>query len=1129
MAQTIQPVAAGARHESSGFIVLGMHRSGTSVLAQLLQVAGANPGERVIPGSRGNEEGHFEDAFAVETNDRLLAALGYRWDDVRPLPVDWQRSEAAAVARLEIRDYIRSNLIRHRLWLIKDPRMCLLADVWLGALADEGVTHSVLLMGRHPLEVARSLAVRNGMASGNAMVSWLRHVLAAERASRGVPRLFMTYDGLLANVGGTLDRIRELPGGEHLALELPAELLAGIVQPQRRHHQHANSTLPLVVERVWRAHVAAVEDPDTQLFDTAETALQHADALFAPVLQAIHSGQALLWERAARAEAAIADVAYRERLESHSTALADLCKAFVAFSEGNTRALSELLVIVGQELPRLNNALTLSREEVGALGQERRTLLADARRLNSRLETLQYDSELLQKLSQSLSWRITRPMRVLRRLLFDRGERQKFGHWWSGKVAGLPFVPASHRSRTSMQMAVEAAAPPVGADPADVPAQILSAGSMATRVPLSAAIADRPDVFVWAVIDWHFRMQRPQHLAKALAVAGHRVFYVSNNMVDSTRDGFAIEPLDGDGRLFQVRLNVEGAPAIYHGAPDESTIARLRASVGELMQWSDSIGGLCIVQHPYWLDVAASVSGSALLYDCMDHHAGFENNAPEVIAAEHRLITLSDLLIVTSAWLDEALAPANANRALIRNATEYAHFSQRPKHVYKDGRGRRIIGYYGAIAEWFDVELVKAVAQRFPDCCVLLVGSDTTSAAERLRGVDNVIFTGEVPYGDLPYYLYAFDVALLPFRVIELTLATNPVKVYEYLSAGRPVVSVDLPEIVQFGDLVYRAATREGFLDAVTSAMAEAGEDAMVGARRQFAAAQTWDRRALELDAAIAELPAPRVSVVVLTYNNIEFTKACLRSIESESNWPQLEIIVVDNASSDGTREYLSQWAQAHDHRKVILNERNLGFAAGNNIGLAAATGEYLVLLNNDTYVTPNWVRTLVNHLRRNPRIGIIGPVTNNIGNEAKIEIRYDSMDGMRSAAAAYTRRHLGELIPIRTVAFFCVAMPRATYEMVGSLDEVFGVGFFEDDDYCRRVEAAGLDVACAEDVFVHHHLSASFDKLKAETREQLFLRNKALYEAKWGEWTAHAYRQPPNPSQGGCEFEETKPGSGNR
>ena len=75
-------------------------------------------------------------------------------------------------------------------------------------------------------------------------------------------------------------------------------------------------------------------------------------------------------------------------------------------------------------------------------------------------------------------------------------------------------------------------------------------------------------------------------------------------------------------------------------------------------------------------------------------------------------------------------------------------------------------------------------------------------------------------------------------------------------------------------------------------------------------------------------------------------------------------------------------------------------------------------------------------------------------------------------------------------------------------------MGFFEDDDYCRRVQAAGLRVACADDVFVHHHLSASFDKLKAEAKKQLFDRNRAIYEAKWGPWLPHEYRPGPQPCQ---------------
>lgn len=167
-----------------------------------------------------------------------------------------------------------------------------------------------------------------------------------------------------------------------------------------------------------------------------------------------------------------------------------------------------------------------------------------------------------------------------------------------------------------------------------------------------------------------------------------------------------------------------------------------------------------------------------------------------------------------------------------------------------------------------------------------------------------------------------------------------------------------------------------------------------------------------------------------------------------------------------------------------------------------------MVLLNNDTHVTPGWIRTMMRYLQQNQDIGLIGPVTNNIGNEARIEIVYDDMQQMLEKAAAYVRQHIGKSFRLHTAAFFCVMMPRATYELVGPLDEAFGRGFFEDDDYCRRVEQFGKKIVCAEDVFIHHHLSASFNKLKNKDREALFEFNKKLYESKWGEWKPHRYKR---------------------
>jgi GT2 family glycosyltransferase len=171
------------------------------------------------------------------------------------------------------------------------------------------------------------------------------------------------------------------------------------------------------------------------------------------------------------------------------------------------------------------------------------------------------------------------------------------------------------------------------------------------------------------------------------------------------------------------------------------------------------------------------------------------------------------------------------------------------------------------------------------------------------------------------------------------------------------------------------------------------------------------------------------------------------------------------------------------------------------------ASGDYLIMLNNDTHVTPGWIATLTRHFQRSAELGLLGPVTNNIGNEARIDIRYDTMDEMRTAAAEFTTRHAGQRTPLCTAAFFCVMLRRSVYEKVGPLDEAFGIGFFEDDDYCRRVEQAGWTIACADDVFVHHQLSASFDKMKQETRQALFEKNRAIYESKWGAWVPHKYR----------------------
>ena len=693
----------------------------------------------------------------------------------------------------------------------------------------------------------------------------------------------------------------------------------------------------------------------------------------------------------------------------------------------------------------------------------------------------------IDKIKKSLSWRITSPLRFALRVFKNRRVTNNDLMYIKSRIFRLSILSWPRRT-TKFNFDA-------------------TARQDSTSLELKPQSKNTNDVFVWGVIDWHFRLQRPQHLASQIAKMGRRVFYFSNDFINTHEAGFHIESLDTEGTLFQVKLHVSGAPSIYAEPPSNLILRQLQEDLAHFIEWTDSNQIVNLVQHPFWYPIVSILPNSRLVYDCMDHHEGFGNVSPDMLSLERRMAERAELLVVTSQWLDDILEKSNPHRWIIRNACDFEHFAQPPQTHFHDKAGRKIIGYYGAIADWFDLNLIKQIASSFSDCLVLLIGADTCNAQAALANHDNILFTGEVPYRDLPFYLYAIDVCLLPFQVVPLTLATNPVKLYEYLSAGKTVVTVDLPEMNQFKGLIKVATNPQAFIDHVSDALATPPGEDEVNQRKQFAQQQTWTHRASELISALDIKPEPKVSIIVVTYNNLEITQACLHSLEQYSSYPNLEVIVVDNASDDGTRDYLRDWATHGTNRIVVLNDENTGFAAANNIGMRTATGDYFVLLNNDTYVTPGWLRTLLAHVRRDRTIGLIGPVTNNIGNEAKIEIQYSDMAEMQAKAKRYTREHMGQTFPLRTAAFFCVLIPRKVFEDVGPLDETFGRGFFEDDDYCRRVEKMGLRVLCAEDVFVHHQLSASFSQIKSEARQALFDKNKALYEAKWGKWVPHAYR----------------------
>jgi GT2 family glycosyltransferase len=252
----------------------------------------------------------------------------------------------------------------------------------------------------------------------------------------------------------------------------------------------------------------------------------------------------------------------------------------------------------------------------------------------------------------------------------------------------------------------------------------------------------------------------------------------------------------------------------------------------------------------------------------------------------------------------------------------------------------------------------------------------------------------------------------------------------------------------------------------------------------------------------------PDASIVVVTYDNLVFTRLCLETVLANTDSMSYELIVVDNGSSDSTPAYLRRLSELNSVVRVVLNSHNAGFGPACNQGLGLAAGRLLVLLNNDTLVPPGWLAGLASKLD-DPAVGMVGPVTNRIGNEAEVEVAYSTLGGFLEEARRRFESRAGEVFDIPTLTMFCLALRHDVYERVGPLDERFEVGLLEDDDYSMRVHEASYRVLCADDVLVHHFGEASFGKLVPTGEHgRLLEANKRRFEEKWGfPWQPYARR----------------------
>lgn len=356
----------------------------------------------------------------------------------------------------------------------------------------------------------------------------------------------------------------------------------------------------------------------------------------------------------------------------------------------------------------------------------------------------------------------------------------------------------------------------------------------------SAKEGEAPLIMLPAVA-WSYRFQRPQQLSRALAELGHSILYVESfdrHHLQPRRRLMARAP-----GIWSLALPLSGRPDPYR---TRLSPAAAESAANTIAAGLTATPEAIVVQLPFWGPLGLALRkrlGCPLLYDRIDLHSGFPGVTAEIDLAEQELLIAADLVTASSTDLRDRSSGAREPTVLLPNAVAEGDFS-----VAEIPPGPPLrVGYVGAIAGWFDHQAVILAARQEPLWNFVLAGRLEDRTALELRAEPNVSLLGEVPYREVPGILASLHAALIPFRDTPLTRAVDPVKLYEALATGVPVVARDLPETQRWNEPeVYLYRQPQDLAGQLRRAV-DNDSPARRWRRREAVSRHTWKARATAL------------------------------------------------------------------------------------------------------------------------------------------------------------------------------------------------------------------------------------------------------------------------------------------
>ncbi|WP_319549661.1 hypothetical protein [Desulfogranum marinum] len=222
--------------------VLGMHRSGTSALTGLLNTLGVELGEKLLSPLVDNPKGFFENQRVYDLNERFIQQCGFRWDDPFFFGQEWLEEKTTTLFKEEIKQFLEKEFQGASLFSIKDPRISILFPLWREACEGSDILPVCILPIRHPVEVAKSLQVRNGFSLNKGINLWMNHTLAAEKNSRGCRRVFLSFNQLVNEPECVVEQLIEVFRLDDVIPDDYLERARGFVDKKLKHHDSENFT-----------------------------------------------------------------------------------------------------------------------------------------------------------------------------------------------------------------------------------------------------------------------------------------------------------------------------------------------------------------------------------------------------------------------------------------------------------------------------------------------------------------------------------------------------------------------------------------------------------------------------------------------------------------------------------------------------------------------------------------------------------------------------------------------------------------------------------------------------------------------------------------------------------------------